>query len=168
MLITVFVCAALISLDQLFKMLVSRALAPDGIQTVIPGIVELRYVKNDGAAFSILSGQQGLLILITGIALLVVAYILLFRRPKVRLEYVAFLFIFSGGVGNFIDRVANGFVVDYINVLFMQFAVFNFADILVCVGFALLIFSVIKTEIANKNNPTNEKKENIQANDEQN
>ena len=78
---------------------------------VLPGIVELRYCLNDGMAFSMLAGKQGLLI--------------------------------GGGVGNLIDRVLNGVVVDYINVLFMRFAIFNFADICVCVGVGLLMLAVL-------------------------
>lgn len=146
MLLTVLLSVGLILLDQLFKWMAIHFLAPEGSFTAIPSLLEFRYVENDGAAFSMLSGQQGILIAITGVILLVGAYILLFKRPKDKLEYIAVLLIFSGGTGNLIDRIANGYVVDYFNFLFMRFAVFNLADVFVTVGFALLIFAVFRAE----------------------
>ncbi len=147
MIITIVICAVLIGLDQFFKYLAVHFLAGQPPVTVIPGVLQLCYVENDGAAFSILSGQQTLLIILTGITLLIVAYILLFRRPKQKLEYVALLMIFSGGMGNLVNRIASGYVVDYLNPLFMQFAVFNFADCLVTVGVALFVLGVILSEV---------------------
>lgn len=147
LLLTIIVCAALVGLDRLFKILAVQYLQPVGSVTVIPGFAGFQYVENDGAAFSMLAGKQLLLIIITGIVLLCVAYVLFFRRPKVRLEYVALMMIFAGGLGNWIDRVVYRYVVDYIEFLFMRFAIFNFADILVCVGFALLIIGLIREEV---------------------
>ncbi|MDL2214126.1 signal peptidase II [Clostridia bacterium OttesenSCG-928-O13] len=146
LLFTIVLCAVLIGADQVFKLLAVRFLQPIGDVTVIPGVVGLSYVENTGAAFNIFAGQQILLIVVTGAVLLFGAYILLFRRPKDWLEYTSIIMVFSGGVGNLIDRVANGYVVDYIRVLFMEFAIFNFADILVCVGFGLLVIAVFRAE----------------------
>lgn len=150
MLTTILLCAALVALDQLFKYLAVTHLQPLGTAPLLPGILNLKYIENNGAAFSILAGEQHFLIAATGIALLAVAAYLLLRRPKDKLEYAAILLILSGGLGNLIDRVANGYVVDYINLLFMRFAVFNFADILVCVGFVLLVFAVFRAEYREK------------------
>lgn len=147
MLLTIILAGALIGADQLIKWLVATNLKPDGAVTVIPGVVEFRYYENTGAAFSILEGKQGFLIVFTAIALLAVAWYLFFRRPKGKLEYIAVLMIFAGGVGNLIDRIANRYVVDYINLLFMRFAIFNFADCLVTVGFALLVVAVLRAEL---------------------
>ena len=66
-----------------------------------------------------------------------VAYALFFRSRSKYLQQAALILVLGGGIGNLIDRVLNGEVVDYINLLFMRFAVFNFADICVCVGVAL-------------------------------
>ena len=93
---------------------------------------------NPGMAFSLLSGKQLFLIIATSVALILVAYGLFFRSRGRYLQQAALLLILAGGIGNLIDRVLNGVVVDYINLLFMQFAVFNFADICVCVGVASL------------------------------
>lgn len=147
MLLTLLFCAGLVGLDQLFKWLAVTYLMPLGAYTVLPGVVGFQYVENTGAAFNIFAGRQIFLIIITGVALLGVAWYLVFRRPQNKLEYCSLVLIFSGGVGNLIDRIANGYVVDYIEFLFVRFAVFNFADILVCVGFALLFFAVVQGEL---------------------
>ncbi|MDL2218873.1 signal peptidase II [Ruminococcaceae bacterium OttesenSCG-928-O06] len=146
MLFTILVSALLVAVDQILKLLAARYLAPVGSAPLIPGIIGLKYVENRGAAFNILDGMQGLLIVVTGAALLFGAWLLLFRRPKDKLEYTAILLLFAGGVGNLIDRIARGYVVDYLNLLFMRFAVFNFADCLVCIGFALLVVAVFRAE----------------------
>lgn len=146
MLFSLVLCALLVGLDQAFKALAAAYLAPVGSVTLIPGVLGLRYLENTGAAFNILRGQQMLLIILTSVALLIMALILLFRRPKGRLEYLALIFVLAGGVGNLIDRIAQRYVVDYIEFLFMEFAIFNFADILVCVGFALLVVGVFRSE----------------------
>ena len=82
-----------------------------------------------------LAGKQGLLIGMTSVMLLAVL-IMLFVRKMPLTERAAWTLVLGGGVGNLIDRVLNGVVVDYINVLFMRFAIFNFADICVCVASA--------------------------------
>lgn len=145
-LITIVATALLVVIDQGIKFWATANLAPVGSMPLIPGVVELRYYLNDGAAFSILQGKQTFLILFTGVALLVVAWYLFFKKPAKKLEYLGWLFVLSGGIGNLVDRVMNGEVVDYINLLFMNFAVFNFADILVCTGIGLLLLSIILEE----------------------
>ena len=98
-------------------------------------------------AFSLLSGKQLFLIIATSIALIFVAYGLFFRSRGRYLQQAALLLILAGGIGNLIDRVLNGEVVDYINLLFMQFAVFNFADICVCVGVGLWVLVIFLEEL---------------------
>ena len=116
--------AALIGIDQAIKLWATNVLQPVGAMPLIPHVVELRFVLNQGMAFSLLSGKQLFLIIATSIAL-----------------------ILAGGIGNLIDRVLNGEVVDYINLLFMQFAVFNFADICVCVGVGLWVLEIFLEEL---------------------
>lgn len=132
----------LAGLDQLLKIWATNYLLPLGSAPLIPGFIELRYVLNDGMAFSMLSGQRWLLITVTGIVLLVVAGMLLFRRMP-RLERIVWMLVLGGGLGNLIDRVRTGVVVDYLNFQFIDFPVFNFADICVCVGVGLLILSLV-------------------------
>ncbi len=134
--------AVLVVLDQLIKHWATVALLPVGSMEVLPGIVELRYCLNDGMAFSMLAGKQGLLIGVTSV-MLVAVLVMLFVRKMPLAERIAWTLVLGGGVGNLIDRVLNGVVVDYINVLFMHFAIFNFADICVCVGVGLLMLVLL-------------------------
>ena len=118
--------AVLIGIDQGIKFWAVHVLMPVGTLPLIPHVVELRFVLNQGMAFSLLSGRQLFLIVATSAALILVL---------------------GGGIGNLIDRVLNGEVVDYINLLFMRFAVFNFADICVCVGVALWVLVIFLDEL---------------------
>lgn len=149
------VLAVLVGVDQLIKAWAVQVLAPMQAMPLIPHVVELRFYLNDGMAFSMLSGKQFFLIAVTSIALLAVAYVLFTRCKNSLLLRSSLLLILSGGIGNLIDRVLNGCVVDYINPLFMNFAVFNFADICVCVGAALLVLYVLLSDSEEKK--TNEK-----------
>lgn len=135
--------AVLVGIDQAIKAWAVAVLAPVGSMPLIPHIVELRFVLNEGMAFSMLSGRQTLLIVVTSITIVVLAWYL-FRRCRGRLlRQITMLLLVSGGIGNLIDRVLNGRVVDYINLLFMHFAVFNFADICVTVGVVLLVLCIL-------------------------
>ena len=134
--------AILVVIDQLIKHWATAALLPVGNMDVLPGIVELRYCLNDGMAFSMLAGKQTLLIGMTSVMLVVVVAMLFTRKMPVW-ERISWTLILGGGVGNLIDRVLNGVVVDYIIVRFMHFAIFNFADICVCVGVGLLRLVVL-------------------------
>ena len=138
--------AALIGIDQAIKLWAVNVLQPVGSMPLIPYVVELRFVLNQGMAFSLLSGKQLFLIAATSAALLLVAYALFFRSRGKYLQQAALILVLGGGIGNLIDRVLNGEVVDYINLLFMRFAVFNFADICVCVGVALWVLVIFLEE----------------------
>ena len=140
--VSVLAAAALVAADQGIKLWASANLQPVGAMPLLPGIVELRFCLNDGMAFSMLAGKQALLIGVTSLMLLAVL-IMLFVRKMPLAERIAWTLVLGGGVGNLIDRVLNGVVVDYINVLFMNFAIFNFADICVCVGVGLLMLVVL-------------------------
>ncbi|MDD2992710.1 MAG: signal peptidase II [Pygmaiobacter sp.] len=154
MLFTVISILAMVGLDQLTKYWATLALAPDKVAPFLPGIMEFRYILNDGAAFRMFSGRswgQWLLVGVTTAALLVVLYILLFRRNKLQpLAYAGLLLIEAGGIGNLIDRIANGYVVDFFATTFINFAVFNVADCFVTIGVALLVIYYLRSEIEQK------------------
>ena len=144
--LSVLAAAVLVGVDQLIKRWATAVLLPKTAMTLIPGVLELRYFLNDGMAFSMLAGKQKLLIAVTSLMLLGVLW-MLFARKLTPLERVAWTLVLGGGIGNLIDRVLNGEVVDYINLLFMRFAVFNFADICVCVGVALWVLEIFLEEL---------------------
>lgn len=133
-------------LDQLTKYFAQLYLQPVGTMPFIPGIMELRFVLNDGAAFSSFAGARLFLILFTGIAIAALAVYLLWKKPPKRLERTALVLLIGGGLGNLIDRVRTGVVVDFFATTFVDFAVFNVADCFVCVGAVMLILYVFLEE----------------------
>ncbi|WP_312104336.1 signal peptidase II [Pygmaiobacter massiliensis] len=148
--ISILAIAAMVAADQIAKMLATQYLAPVGTIPFIPGVMELRYVLNEGMAFSMLSGARWFLIIATSAALLALLWFVFFRRNKLKtLEYVSLLLIIGGGIGNLIDRVLYGYVVDFFATTFVNFAVFNVADCFVCIGVGLLMVAVIFEEYQN-------------------
>lgn len=140
--------ALLIGLDQAVKQWARTVLQPVGTMPFIPYILQLRFVLNTGAAFSMLSGKQLFLTVFTGLVLAGIGGWLVLNPPKKRLEYAGWVMILAGGIGNLIDRVANGEVVDLFDTLFIEFAVFNVADIFITVGFCLLLLFYLSEELA--------------------
>ena len=130
----VILALVLIALDQLVKILVMNNIPLYGHVDFIPHVMELTYVKNTGAAFSLLNEHTWILTLISlilSVLLAVALYKNVFKHPFGK---VCLTMLFAGAVGNLIDRAFRHFVVDMFNVLFMNFAVFNVADICVVVG----------------------------------
>lgn len=141
--LTVLTIAVLVSLDQLIKYFAVQFLEPIGSYPVFDRILQFSYVENTGAAFGSFSKYTVLLSVFTGIVLFCGLVYLLSGKCKDKIVYITGVMIFSGGLGNLIDRVCRGFAVDYIEPLFINFAVFNFADMLVCVGAGILIVWLI-------------------------
>ena len=124
----------LVAADQLVKYLVVQNIDLGGHVHFIPYLLELTYVKNTGAAFSMFSQHTWLLAVVSLVMSVVLAVALwknFFHHPLGKLTLTLLL---AGAVGNLIDRALRGYVVDMFNVLFMNFAVFNVADICVVVG----------------------------------
>lgn len=137
------IMAVLVFIDQCSKQLVLRDLAGGKVITPLPHILQFRYVENTGAAFSVLTGKTLLLAAVTALILLIAIGLLIFEKIPGVLNQLAVVLMAAGGLGNLIDRVFRHFVVDFIEVLFTKFAVFNFADCCVTIGAAILILSTI-------------------------
>lgn len=135
--------AALVGVDQWSKMKVLETLSDGTVRSVIPNLVQFRYVQNTGAAFSVLSGNTLFLAVLTAIILAVALVLLVLGKIPGRGNQLAALLMIAGGTGNLIDRVHRHYVVDFIETLFTDFAVFNFADCCVTIGAAVLILSTI-------------------------
>ena len=125
---------ALLGLDQWVKHYVTVNIPLGEAQPFLPGLVELRTVHNYGAAWSSFSGMRWLLVAVTSVIVIAVAVVLLRRIVRHPLGVAAGFLILSGGVGNIIDRVRLGYVVDMFNFQFMRYPVFNVADICVVTG----------------------------------
>ncbi|MBD5114130.1 MAG: signal peptidase II [Ruminococcaceae bacterium] len=141
----------LIGIDQLTKWLAVKFIMPEGTVNLISindkEWLNLTYQQNTGAAFSILKDKQLFLIILTSIVILGVIILMLTKRIKKTSYIWCFSLIISGGIGNLIDRIANGYVVDFIDVRIIKFAVFNFADICAVTGTILLVFFYILEEV---------------------
>ena len=140
--LSILAAAGLTLVDQLIKLWATVELLPVGSKPFIPHVLEFYYLLNDGLSFSMLSGKRTLLVIVTGVMLAVLAGMLLLRKMP-RLERAAWILVVGGGVGNLIDRIRTGVVVDYLNCLFINFPVFNFADVCICVGVGLLVLSLL-------------------------
>lgn len=132
--------AGIVAADQITKALTVAHIALGGEVAFLPGLLRFTYLRNTGAAFSSFEGQQWLFALLfavfTGVMLL--EY---FKKPLpfTRLERWCIAAIYGGGLGNMIDRVRFGYVVDMIETEFMDFPVFNVADCFITCGCILLI-----------------------------
>ena len=136
--------AALTAADQIIKYFVLLYLKPVGSVGAINGFLEWNYVENTGAAFGSFSGNTTLLSVITAVIIFAGIAAIIFKNIKSKYLLVTATIVIAGGLGNLIDRIFRGYVVDFIIVLFIDFPVFNFADILVtCGSFMLIIYLII-------------------------
>lgn len=136
----------LIFLDQAVKGYVVKEIPLGGMRRFIPKVVSLTYLKNSGAAFSMLENQQWFFTIITLIAM-GAAFVYLYRHIKGSIWlWLGLTLIISGGIGNFIDRLRQGFVVDMFHLDFMNFAIFNVADIYLTIGVGLLLIYLLREE----------------------
>lgn len=136
--------AVLTAVDQVIKFVVERYLQPIGTAEFINGFIGWNYVRNTGAAFGSFSQSTTLLSIVTGIVILAGIVLIATKKIKSKFYLACAVMVISGGLGNLIDRVLKGYVVDFIEVQFTDFAVFNFADILVTVGaIAIMIYVIV-------------------------
>lgn len=143
-LISLSAIAVLTAADQIIKYFVLLYLKPVGSVSVINDFLEWNYVENTGAAFGSFSGSTTLLSVITAVIILASIAAILLKKIKNKYLLVTATIIIAGGLGNLIDRIFRGYVIDFIKVLFIDFPVFNFADILVtCGSFMLIAYLII-------------------------
>lgn len=149
-LIAALVVALLLVADQLTKYLVLQNLTDGSIVTVIPDVLQFRYVENTGMAFSLLEGRSWLLGVITFLVCGTLFVYLVKGADLSLAKKASLLLVVAGGLGNCIDRLSRQYVVDFMEVLFTKFAVFNVADCFVTVGaiwlIILLLLDIAKEE----------------------
>ena len=134
----------IVALDQLTKYLTVSGIPLYADVPLLPGFVQLTYVQNTGAAFSMLEGQQWLFALI--FAVLTAAIIWAYVKkpfPFSKFEWFCIAAVYGGGLGNMIDRLRLGYVIDMIETQFIKFPVFNVADCFVTCGCILLMVSLV-------------------------
>ena len=140
--LTLAAAAVLLAVDQILKSFVVQSLKPVNAVTVIPGLLELVYVENTGAAFGLFKSVMWLVVAVTVVATAAIAVMLFRYKRHSFLSYATSALLISGGIGNLIDRILHGYVIDYIHVLFFDY-VFNFADCCITVGAVLFVIHVL-------------------------
>lgn len=141
------IIVALIVIDQLVKAYIVQNLALGEIKSWIPNLVSLTYLQNRGAAFSMLQDQQWFFAVIT---LVVMAGAVWYLHKHIEDSWwlvTGLVLIIAGGLGNFIDRISQGFVVDMFHLDFINFAIFNVADSYLTVGVLVLLLAMLKEEM---------------------
>ena len=134
--------AALVALDQLVKYLVRSHISLGGNVPFLPYLLDLTYVQNTGAAFSMLRSHTWVLTLTSTVVVLGMCVLLVKGFFKSRVGLFSAALVLAGGMGNLIDRVLFGFVTDMFQTTFMDFAVFNVADCCITVGVPLMFLYV--------------------------
>lgn len=138
-----FITVVLVALDQFVKYWVRETIPLFQTRPFLPDLVELTYVQNTGAAFSMLSNLTWLLALISVVASVFILIFLLRGILSHVLGQISLALVLGGAIGNLIDRIYFGYVVDMFSLQFTDFAVFNVADIGVTVGGVLLCVYVL-------------------------
>ena len=145
MLVMILLIIAFIYLDQLSKYLAVIYLKGGESFPIIKNVLHLTYVENEGAAFGMLKDHRWIFMIISSVAIIGLFVYLVKNHKASRLQNVALTMIIAGGIGNMIDRVVLGYVVDFIDFTLINFAIFNVADSFVCVGVGLLIICLLMT-----------------------
>lgn len=133
--------AVIIIADQLIKYFVNTGLKPVGEVSVIDGFFKLVYVENRGVAFGMFKDMRWIFVVLTSALLLIIIFYMFKKRPSGKFFYICAGLIIGGGIGNLIDRVIYGYVIDYLRISFFP-PVCNFADYCITVGVFLLVIYI--------------------------
>ena len=164
MLVLLILIALIIGADQLTKWLAVVYLQNGDSVYVIPGVFRFVFVKNDGAAFGMLDNHRWVFMILSTVAIIGLLIFLWRKPPKSRLCRIAMAFLIGGGIGNMIDRVLLGYVIDFLD--FCAFPslwkwVFNVADAFVTVGTGMIMFYLIREIILEMREEKKKKTESV-------
>ncbi len=136
----------IILLDQVSKFIVLRTLGLEGSKNIIPNLLNFTLVKNKGAAFSLFSSSTNILTIISIIASLLLITIILRSPPRSFWNFIGLAYLLGGTVGNGIDRFFKGYVIDFLELVPINFPIFNIADISINIAIICFAIDVIKTK----------------------
>ena len=150
--------ALIVVMDQVVKQQVGPYLqtVPEGTVPIIENVVNLTYVENRGAAFGMLADHRWVFMILSCVGVAVLLIWLLVKAPENRALQLGMVFVIGGGIANLIDRFRLGYVIDYLDLKFIKFYVFNLADAFVCVGCFVIALALIFE--ASKNSKSADKK----------
>ncbi len=137
--VSLAIIAVLTVIDRLTKYAAVATVKVDGPKEFLFGLFNFTYVENTGAAFSLFSDKTDSLSILTVLFLAVMVFLLLKKTFSSKFLNASLLLVIAGGLGNLIDRLCYGYVIDFIEPLFVNFAVFNFADCCITVGAFMII-----------------------------
>jgi len=141
------ISALIIGLDQWVKWLIVDNFALGETKSVIPGVLSLNHIRNFGAAWSLLEGKMWFFTVVTIIAVVVILTLMIKNRSNGnRWFMIGLTLILAGAIGNFIDRVRLGYVIDMFQTDFMNFPIFNVADISLVIGVICVLIYIILDE----------------------
>lgn len=153
MAIIIYLSIILLIIDQLSKILIIKYIDINHSMELIKNFFYLTYTHNEGAAFSILTGQRLFLILIAVIILIILFNYLKKNKVEGKIDRLAFSLIIGGSLGNLFDRIVRGYVVDFLDfkIFGYNFPVFNLADTFIVIGVLLLLITLTRKEHNNDN-----------------
>ena len=137
-------CIVIVFIDQFTKYIITI-----NYKSIINNnylLFTVDYIKNYGAAFNILDGSIIFLSLVSIFISILLVYLLLAKKNLDNITLYSYSFILGGTIGNGIDRIFKGYVIDFINLNFIDFPVFNVADISINIGFILILYSFLKNK----------------------
>ena len=132
--LAIITAAVFLAADQITKYIVITNMELGQSIDFIDGLLDFTYIHNDGGAWGIFGGSRWFLIAFTAVIMIALIILLIKNKTKSALFFWAGTLILSGGIGNMIDRLTLGYVIDFIEFAFVDFATFNIADSCVCVG----------------------------------
>lgn len=150
MIIYYIIAMILIGLDQLSKYLTVQEIALGEVVSLVPNVLSLTYIRNSGAAWSILEDQMIFFYVITVVVVGALIYFLHTEGKKSPIASTGIAFIMGGAIGNFIDRLHLKYVIDMIRLEFINFPIFNVADMALTIGVIILIGYIVYDELVKK------------------
>ena len=136
------IAGLVVVIDQVIKYFVAMYLPQAGVVTAIPHLLDLKYVENRGVAFGMFENMRWIFVALTSVIIVILLYIIIFKKIKSKMFLISSALIIGGGIGNLIDRVLYGYVIDYLQLSFFS-PVCNFADYAVTVGTVLLVIYLL-------------------------
>lgn len=140
--LSLIIAALTAIIDQIIKYFVSASLPDAGRVTAVPYLLDLVYVENKGVAFGMFKDMRWFFVAVTSAMILVLLYIMIFKKINSKLFFISSALIIGGGIGNLIDRIRYGYVIDYLQLSFFS-PVCNFADYAITVGTVLLLIYLL-------------------------
>ena len=155
--VALIIAALVVAADQIIKYFVAANIKPVGTVTVIDGVFNLSYVENRGVAFGMFKDMRWIFVALTALLIFAIAFYMFKKRPDGKLFYILAGLIIGGGIGNLIDRILYGYVIDYLSLSFFP-PVCNFADYCITGGVIVLaVYMLFKPSRKKKKVSKNDK-----------